>query len=403
MACTAVHTGSAFLSGTLSHLDCQARTVGAYGYGALADPGSSVALALTGLLTIFIALFGLRLILGEPFEGRDLVGSVIRIGLFLTLATSWPAWRAVGYDLILDGPAQIASSIGLASGLPGSSNDIAARLQDADDGIVTLTMYGSGRLTGGVAAGADLGDAASGIAMADQTAFASGRTTFLVTVIGAWGLLHLGAGILLALAPLMAGLMLFTGTMGLFVGWLRGLAFCALGSVLFTVFAGATLSLLYPWLGDALAQRQANVFVPSAPTELFVLSLAFAVMTAGGLFLIARITFLPALTLTALRFWTRGQASGDGRGQGRTALLAASAQADRVAVISGAVSPALQRERTSLIRPGTAGADGAAAQGSASTAAAQARAGGAPIERLGTNYRRTAPRHSAAGRRRDQA
>ncbi len=400
MACEAVHTGSAFLSGVLGHLDCQGRSIGAYGYGALADPGSPVALALTGLLTLFIALFGLRLIAGERPEGRDLVGSMLRIGLFLTLATSWPAWRTIGYDLILDGPSQIASSIGLASGLPGTGNDLVARLQDADDGIVTLTMYGSGRLTGGIAAGSDLGDAARGIALADQTAFGSGRTAYLVTAIGTFGLLRLGAGILLALAPLMAGLVLFAGTMSLFMGWLRGLAFCALASIAFTVLSGAMLALVYPWLSDALAQRQANVFTASAPTELLVLMLAYGVMTAGVLLLIARITFLPAFfAARAARTQPARVLTGSS-----TALAAASSrvisQADHTSSVVNAVATTVRREGGPRLggSPSSAGGTAQSAPGTSSTQTTTIQG----VDRLGTSHRRPVQRRSAAGRRRDQ-
>lgn len=404
MACEALHTGSQFLGTTLAHLDCQGRTIGAYGYGALADPGSPVALALTGVLTIFVALFGIRLLAGYRPGARDLGGDAIRIGLFLALATSWPAWRVVGYDLVMDGPAEIAQGIGLASALPGSSNDLIARLQDADNGIVTLTMYGSGRLTGGIAAGGDLGEAANGIALADQTALGSGRATFLATTIGAFGLLRVGAGILLALAPLMAGLLLFAGTIGIFTGWLRGLAFCALGSLAFHVIAGTELALLYPWLTDVLTQRQANTFTPSAPTELFVLALAFAVMTGGVLFLLARVTFLPAL------FVRQATPRRERQGDRPMAQLPANARAtgggeppDRAAVIAGAVAASIRREEGSP-PPRVWDERGRGSERASSAASASAVPHGpAPDERLGGSWRRGAARATATGRKRDKA
>lgn len=401
MACEAVHTGTSFLTGTLTHFDCQARIIGAYGFGALADPASPVALALTGLLTVFIALFGFRLITGERLEGRDLVGGVIRIGLFLTLATSWPAWRTLGHDLVLDGPAQIASSIGIASGLPGSSNDLVARLQDADDGIVSLTMYGSGRLTGGVVAGSDTGDPVRGIAVPDQDAFGSGRTAFLVTVIGTYGLIHLGAGLLLALAPLMAGLVLFSGTMAVFTGWLRGLAFCALASIALSIVSSAMLGLVYPWLGDALAQRQTNAFTASAPTELLVLMLAFGVIMAGVLLLIAKVTFLPVLSVRLGGVQTEG-ADKDRRQSTLRSVPIQPSVPDRVALIARAVRGEAGQDRTSIIRPGSPASAGAdRPQGSTATASGSSTT--AITERLGTSYRRNSGRRTAAGDRRDRA
>src|SRR5262249_40389645 len=151
--------------------------------------------------------------------------------------------------------------------------------QDADDGIVAMTVFGSGRLTGDVATGTDIGASPQGIALSDQFALGAGRTLFLAGVIGSTALVRLGAGILLAIAPLMAGLLFFSGTASLFFGWLRALAFCALGNVMLLVAQGAQLALLYPWISDVLAQRGSHVFTPSAPTELLVLALGFAVLT----------------------------------------------------------------------------------------------------------------------------
>lgn len=295
MTCPAIATGSGFLSGVMAHVDCQARMIGSYGYGALADTSSPVFVALTGLLTIFIALHGVRLLLGA-FEGSaGIIGGVVKVGIVLTLATSWPAWRVIGYDLILDGPAELARIIGSASGLADQVPDIVARLQGVDDGIVAVTSYGTGRLTGGVAAGNALGDSFNGIALADQFALGMGRAAFLAGTLVPFGILRLGAGILLALAPLMAGLLLFGGTNGIFYGWARGLAFCALGSLIQMLVQGVELALIEPWLGSVLDGRQSGAFTPSAPTELFVLSLAFAGVSIGLLLLCGRFVFFRSL------------------------------------------------------------------------------------------------------------
>ena len=104
MSCPAVHTGGRFLADMLIHVDCQAQAIGAYGYGALSNPHSGLSIAFTGLLTVFVALFGLRLVLGEHMTGRDVMLDVLRVGIVLTLATSWPAWRVLGYNTVLQAP-----------------------------------------------------------------------------------------------------------------------------------------------------------------------------------------------------------------------------------------------------------------------------------------------------------
>ena len=146
MACEAVTTGQGFLQETLSHLDCQAQLIGSYGFQSLASPGSPASLVLTALLTLFIALFGIRLLFGGHVGLQDGIGAVLKIGIVLTLAVSWPAWRTLAYDTVLHGPAELAAAIGGT----GSGLGLAERLQRIDDGIVSLTGVGTGRQTGSV-------------------------------------------------------------------------------------------------------------------------------------------------------------------------------------------------------------------------------------------------------------
>lgn len=404
MACDALHTGQQFLSSTLANIDCQARTIGAYGYGALADPGSAISLALTVLLTIFIALFGIRLLMGPQVSGRDLIGDVLRVGIVLTLASSWPAWRVVGYDLVLNGPAEVANAIGLGSGLPGSRKDMLQRLQDADDGIVAMTAFGTGRLTGDVGAGSDIGDSPSGIALSDQFALGRGRTIFLSTIIGATALVRLGAGLLLALAPLMAGLLFFGGTASIFFGWLRALAFCALGNVMLIVSQGAELSLLYPWMSDVLQQRESRVFTPSAPTELLVLALGFAVLTAGLLFLMGRLVFFPpGLRLPpAQTTEPKERILASSRPITPWGTVGGNDVPSRAFAISEAVSEVLRREERSSAPQRLIGSPPTVQPATNAPAATASTYVVGQSDTLGTSFRRSQRRSSAATDRRDR-
>ena len=402
MACPAILTGTRFLGTTLGAIDCHAQTIGAYGYGALADPGSSVSLALAGLLTIFIAIFGIRLLLGYPIAGRDVVSDAVRIGLVLTLATSWPAWRVLGYDVVMNGPADMARTIGLASSLPGSDNGQVARLQNVDDGLVSITMYGTGRLTGGVVGGTDLGDSFHGVALPDETGLGWGRVLFLAGTIGPFAILRLGAGILLAIAPLMAGFMLFGGSMGIFVGWLRGLIFCALGSLAFTLIQGVELAILTPWISDVLAQRNGGSFTPSAPTEIMVLALAFAILAFGSLMLIARVAFQPHVAMP--RVFQSGSSRDTPFGRepandGRSMRMNSDTQS-RAHVIADAVSTSMRREGAGNVLALSAMG---ASQNASRRAPEQMRSTSEtpPPDVLGSSFRRTRTRASAANKMRD--
>ncbi len=405
MACPAVHTGGRFLADMLIHVDCQAQAIGAYGYGALSNPTSALSIAFTGLLTIFVALFGLRLVLGEQMTGRDVMLDVLRVGIVLTLATSWPAWRVLGYNTVLQAPAAVAGSIGLASGLPGGPGELTGRLQAADDQIVVLTIYGTGRMTGGTNRSDSINDSFRGVALADQSALGYGRVAFLSGVIGPSAAVRLGAGLLLALAPLMAALLLFAGTRDMFFGWLRGLAAVAAGALVLPLIYGVELSVLEPWLRDAVAQRGTKVLTPSAPTELMVIALAFSIIAFVVLGMIVRAAFftrLPALRLDAL---ARPLPNFPGLSPGQPMLAGGPIEPpSRAFAVAEAVAQTMRREEQAS---GT-GADGRSAERIDRTrlAAPQDMRGTtapAPPELLGDSYRaaRRSTRATSAGVRRD--
>ncbi len=290
MPCPSVTTGQGFLVETLSHLDCQAQVIGSYGFQSLADSASPTTTVLSALLTLFIAIFGIRLLFGGRVGTEDAVGGVLKIGIVLTLALSWPAYRTLAYDTVLHGPAEIAASIG-GSTLPDMSGGLPQRLQAVDDNMVAYTEVGSGRLSGALDVPGEETGTFRGVAMTDETGLGFGRTVFLASTIGSLATLRIAAGLLLAIAPLVAGLLLFDVTRGVFAGWLRGLALTALGSLGISLLLGVQVAVMEPWIVDALNRRTLGYATPAAPTELLALSLAFALASFGLLALLARVAF----------------------------------------------------------------------------------------------------------------
>ena len=189
MACPSVTTGGQVLAETLSHLDCQAQTLGSFGFQSLAAPGSPASLALTGLLTLFIAMFAIRMLLADGVGGRDAVNGIIKVGIVLTLAVSWPAFRILAYDTVLLAPAEVASSI-TPSTLPDTGAGFTQRLQNIDTGIATLTLQGGGWQTGSMALEQLGDDTIRTIAIADSTALGWARAIYLSAVIGALAILR---------------------------------------------------------------------------------------------------------------------------------------------------------------------------------------------------------------------
>lgn len=396
MACPAILTGDQFLVRTLAHIDCQARSLGTFGYQALGEPGSAASLVMTGLLTLFVALYGLRLLFGPGPGVRDTVYDVLKIGIVLTLAFSWPAFKTVVYDVVIETPGQVAATIA-PPGLAPGSQALAQRLQDADSAMVDLVVTGTGRQNGALVEGGALGGTFSGTALRDNEAFGTARLFFLAGVIGSLALLRLAAGLLLALAPLAAGLLLFDVTRGLFSGWLRGLVLTVLGTIGASIVLAVELAVIEPWLADALRVRSLGYATPAAPIELFAMTLAFALVLGGMVWLVGRIAFM-----RGWHDWRGSEAARETAAPAPTRVAAADrrvseVRSSRVEKLADSVSTQIRREevaetrRLQYARVGDGGGGpGAAPRSTASQ-----------VQRLGSSYRRSSSRTSPAGSKRD--
>src|SRR3546814_9007720 len=95
-----------FAPSVIAFLDGQAQTLGAEGYQALAAPGSPVSVLLTVMLTVFVAFIGYRMLFGHMPTIREGVLAAVKIGIVLALATGWPAYRTIIYDVVLQEPAE---------------------------------------------------------------------------------------------------------------------------------------------------------------------------------------------------------------------------------------------------------------------------------------------------------
>jgi len=400
MACPSVTTGNEFLVQALAHIDCQAQTIGSFGFQSLAASGSPAATALTGMLTLFVAIYGVRLLFGPGDEPRSVVTAVLKVGIVLTMAASWPAWRVVAYDTVLYGPAEIAASIMPASTLPAPQADLPQRLQGIDTGIAAITFAGTGRIVEGQLGPAEAREFQS-MAFADEAGYGWSRPLFLATTLGSLGILRISGGLLLALAPLMAGLLLFDFTRGLFAGWLRGLTFVAVASLGATLLLSIQVAIMEPWLVDVLDHRAAMQITPRAPTEALGFVLAFAIAMAGMLFLLAKVAFqnswvAPAAILQRLRAIQDVATVQQLRPAGAAEIPVHS----RALAISESVSSSMRRERgegtsiepvrrIEMLQRGE-------------PAVASSFPGGTAVNPLGSSYRRNVRRETGSQRGRDE-
>lgn len=395
MACPAIITGDRFVSRLIEHIDCQSRYLGSYGYEALGQPGSTASLVVTGLLTLFVALFGIRLLFGPTPAARDVLLDVLKIGIVLTLAFSWPAFRTVIHDAVLDAPAEIAGTMGGLLVAPQNAG-LTDRLQQADSAMVRLTELGTGRQIGQFVDSDDPGSRFGGVAIEDDGGFGYARVVWIAGLIGSLALLRIAGGLLLAFAPLAAALLLFEATRGVFSGWIRGLVLALTGMVAVTIATAVELSVLEPWLADALRLRTLGYAAPSAPTELLAMTLAFALVKLGMIWLMGRIAWQRGwLTLPAIPVI-------DMRGPGAMPAPAGpsndtQALPSRAERISQSMETTLRRETSTSSSSRTDIRQLAAPASAAPSAAAQS------PDRLGNSWRRSAYRGSRAASERDRS
>jgi type IV secretion system protein VirB6 len=276
--CSSPPQSTGFIGTTTHFIDCQAQALGSNAWHALSLPGSTLSVVLTGFLTIFIALIGYNLLLGRSLTIRSGTLAMVKIGAVFALATSWPAYRTLVYDLVIDGPSQIAADIGRPSAIPGSDGTLIGRLDATDGALVQLSILGPGIP---VVAAADVPPPP----FAGFNAFALGgsRVLLLISAVAGLGVVRIVAGLMLALGPFFIAFVLFDSTRSLFEGWVRVLAGAALAAAGVTIALGLELAMLEPWLAGVLARRIAGEALPSVPTELFVLTCLFVLVIVGVL------------------------------------------------------------------------------------------------------------------------
>jgi type IV secretion system protein VirB6 len=385
MPCPNVISGQQFIASALSHIDCQAQSLGSLGWGALAGQSSPLTMALTALIAVFVAVFGIRLILDYPMEPRDLITDFLRVGIVLTLAGSWPAWKTLGYDVLIKGPVDVANALMQGAGLT-SGPDLRPALQDADQGLAALNISGTGRL---------------GSSQGDWLQLGSARLAFLAGALVPIAVVRLGSGLLLALAPLFAGSLLFSTTRGLFEGWLRGMVALFIGSIATTMALGVELALLGPWLADVLQRRASDQQALEAPIEALVITSGFAITNLALIALAYRIALYSRFFSTIMRLPdfsipqpTRPTAVQPSPLQGQRDL-------PRALVVSNSIEGSLRRQER-LIGVSEPAASRRISNVGGQSAAVENEVNGRSAGALGTTWRRSARATSATQRQRDQ-
>lgn len=265
------NTGDRFAARVLADTDCQAFSMVERGYAALSQPGSAVSIALTGLMAIAVAFFGFRLLFGHGMVLRDATQLTIKIGIVLLIATSWEAWQAVAYHGLARAPTEVAGEMLRAIGAAPPLESLEKMLDDigqASIGFRTRAGIASPLVGGPAAAAAVLSISAVLLTLFTVGIMVAARVTL---------------AILLAIAPAMAGLILFNGTRGMAQGWLGAMAAAALAPLFVLLVAAIEFAVLAPMMSRLLEQQAARVFEVSSVMPIGLVTVVFGIATIFAL------------------------------------------------------------------------------------------------------------------------
>ena len=369
------------IQGLLGSVDCNVQTMSASAYAALSGPNSQVGLALTALLTIYVAVLGLRLMMGlAPLRIGDITLTALKLGVVMALATNWPAYQTLVFDTLFHGPEQLAGNIIQAvqppdSLLRGNPFDALQYVYDQLQAAAAIFARSAGPgvspLTGGAPFAAFSLNAASNL--------------ILLSTVGVVLAAKIVLAFLLALGPVFVGLLLFDATRGVFEGWLRASLAFAFAPLFATLGLVVQLVLIEPHLAALVRMIATSELNLPAATAVFLLSLIGALVSLAGLVGAAVIAFGFKLTARAV---APSERAANAAGVATASPLALQPRAEAVA----AAAMAMDRRDIRLVESGRLRRPDAAP--------------GAPPEGrrpLGQTHRRTVqPRRAASRARRDQ-
>ncbi len=227
------------VAAALRAVDCTASEVSAAAFGRLFAPGGELGAVLTILLGLFIAFFAIALLLGRTnLSVRSMIPRMITLGLVVTFATNWLAYQSVVWNLTIVAPDYLAGKL---TSVDGSATTTFADKID----IVFLAVQDATQNAGAADDGAK-----EITAFSPQGILWLGALLFLLGTVGVLVTARIALAILVALGPIFLVMALFSGTRGLFTGWLKGLVMLALTPLFAVLGGGLMLEIAVPILGS---------------------------------------------------------------------------------------------------------------------------------------------------------
>jgi type IV secretion system protein VirB6 len=250
--------GSWSISDVLGSVDCETAQVTRLAFERIFGVHGALALALTVLLSLYVALLATSVLTGRSTMRLSLLTPrALTVGLVLTFATSWVAYQQVVWNLAVGAPDQIA---GILVGSHGSAVHLfASRLDDLFTAVADAAKTAS-------TAAADPTNKNAPFSPPDLLWLSA-----MLLLLGTAGVLivaRIALAAMLAIGPLFIVMALFESLRGLFEGWLKSVVLFAVVPLLTVLVGSGALLLLTPMVqsltlsGDAPSMQMAlGIFV----------------------------------------------------------------------------------------------------------------------------------------------
>jgi type IV secretion system protein VirB6 len=291
----------------LQYIDCNSEQIIQYAFNRFFGPGGVLGWALTIILTIYVALIAYRLLSGR---GRlsALPPRMLLLGLILTFATSWIGYQSFVLNIALGAPEELAK---ILLNTKGSATYAFSRQLDIMFQAIAQVALQS-RPAGEAAA--------TGIMSAEGDLLWTGALMLLLATVGVLIVARMALAMMLALGPIFIILALFSGTRGLFVGWLKTVIMLAVTPLFAVLLGGGTLALIRPLVME-LAKLNGEIDMRIAVNIFLAASVHVALMLMAI-----------KLSTTLVSGWQLPWAEGDQNGEASSS----GASASEVAAISAA-------------------------------------------------------------------
>jgi type IV secretion system protein VirB6 len=275
--CAALNPAAGSAETMVNTVDCYMQSNVQAGYANLLGANSPFSYALTIALTIYVAFIGYRLIFGRSsLNIGEMAPRMILIGAVLALTSNWATYQVLVYDVLTDGPQEIAAAInpgtGKAAGLNARIDVLSGRMVDLADAWTAFDARPEATMAAGLPTDAKALPDALAPTAATATAFvlpkdSLGPNMLLISavllVLASAGVLVVAKiilGLLLLLGPVFAALGLFASTRGLTLGWARAAVLMALIPVMAMMTSAGAITVLEPLLTDMIVAAGQGVF-----------------------------------------------------------------------------------------------------------------------------------------------